>query len=356
MPQSSPFTISARARSGHSGAAGRSGEPPPPDEPSPSGESPSPLASERPPDLPGCEPFPMTEDIAATYEGRIEAWDACTRTAWRVSAPTSIYHELPTGRLGRLAERIASVRGSPIVSLRSADLVRRDAAGRRRWTLQADEMLYLHPRRGYPWGAAVEVDEDVPPDVVLEVDHTTDVRRWKLEMYKEWRFPEVWVLVPWRESVRAPGLAIHVRGEDGGYRESEESVAFPGWRVEEIHRALTEKSVSEATWRALERVGRAMGEREGTKPEDDPLTRSLTRSLNAEAEARGYARGDAKGYARGRVEAVRAVLRARGVATGADFAADLELFAGLSLETLMTAAQACTDEADFRRRIGGAPT
>ena len=320
MTPSLPLAISARPRSERSGGL--------------------PLASERTPDLPGCEPFPMTEDEAATYEGRIEAWDVRTRTAWRVAAPTSIYHELPSGRLGRLAERIASVRGSPVECFGSADLVRRDAAGRRRWVLQADEMLYLHPRRGYPRGAAMEVGEDVPPDVVLEVDHTTDVRRWKLGMYMEWGFPELWVLVPWRESVRARGLEIHVRGEDG-YRRSPESVAFPGWRLEEIHRALTEEPISEATWRAVERVGRAMGLREGTRPEDDPLTRSLGAAARAEGRAEGWA------------EAVCAVLRARGVPTAPGFAADPGLFAGVGLDALMAAAQTCTDEEDFRRRIAG---
>ena len=58
-------------------------------------------------------------------------------------------------------------------------------------------------------------------------------------------FPEVRVLVPWAASVRAPGLTIHVRfGEE--YREEGESDAFPGWRTEEIHRALTEDPMSES--------------------------------------------------------------------------------------------------------------
>ena len=234
----------------------------------------------------------------------------------------------------------------------SADLVRRDRAGRPHWILQADEIVYLHPRRSRPvrpMGPVVNVDEDPLPDVVLEVDHTTDVRRWKLGVYQECGFPEIWVSVPWEGSLRSPGLTIHLRGEDG-YRESPESLAFPGWRVEEIHRALTEDPISGAAWRALERVGRTMGAREGTRPEDDPLTRSLS----AKAEARGEARGEAKGYARGQAKAVLATLRARGIHPGADFAADPERFAGLGLETLMAAALACTDEADFRRRIGDA--
>ena len=71
-------------------------------------------------------------------------------------------------------------------------------------------------------------------------------------------------------------MTIHVRGAGGGYGEARESVAFPGWRAEEIHAALTEEPLSAKTYAVLERVGRAMGAREGTGPEDDPLARSLS--------------------------------------------------------------------------------
>ena len=173
------------------------------------------------------------------------------------------------------------MRGSPIRCIGSADLVQRDAAGRERWIMQADEVLYLHPGRARVSKRAVEVDANDLPDVVLEVDHSTDVRRWKLGMYQEWGFPEIWVLVPWEESVRTPGMTIHTRGADGGYREARESVAFPGWTTEEIHTALTEEPLSAETYAVLERVGRALGAREGTRPEDDPLAHSLS------ARARG---------------------------------------------------------------------
>ena len=44
------------------------------------------------------------------------------------------------------------------------------------------------------------------PDVVVEVDHTTDVRRKKLWLYEEWGFPEVWVEVPeWESPSRVAG-------------------------------------------------------------------------------------------------------------------------------------------------------
>ena len=49
------------------------------------------------------------------------------------------------------------------------------------------------------------VGEHDIPDVVLEVDHTTDVRRGKLLQYEAWGFPELWVEVPdWAASSRPP--------------------------------------------------------------------------------------------------------------------------------------------------------
>ena len=293
-------------------------------------------------DFPGCESFHLPASEIDDYDGRLEFWDGYTETAWKVCEPTSIQHEGPSRRLVRMAERVASLRGSRITSFGSADLVHLDAAGRKRWLMQADEVLYLHPDRVWLDGPAIDVDTDPLPNVVLEVDHTTDVRRRKLGIYMQSGFPEIWVLVPWDSSKRAPGLVIHVRREDE-YREEAESQAFPGWQAEEIHRALTEDPLSEEARRALERVALAMGAREGTKPEDDPFTRSV--SLKARAS------GHAEGHAQGRVDAVVATLRARGIKVARVCTEDRGLLAELSIEPLMAAALACTDEADFRRRI-----
>ena len=195
-------------------------------------------AAYRDEDFPGCESFPLPASEIDHYENRLEFWDGVTETAWKVREPTSIQHEQPSRRLVRMAERVASLRGTAIECFGSGDLVRVDASGRKRWLMQADEVLYLHPDRVRLRGPAIDVDADPLPDVVLEVDHTTDVRRRKLGIYKESGFPEIWVLVPWDSSRRAPGLAIHVRRGDG-YREEPSSRAFPEWRAEEIHRALT---------------------------------------------------------------------------------------------------------------------
>ena len=200
-------------------------------------------------DFPGCESFHLPASELDHYEGRLEFWDSVTETAWKVCEPTSIQHEAPCQELAQMAGRFAMLRGSRIACFGSADLVRLDATGRKRWLMQADQVLYLHTDRVRLQGPAIDVDADPLPDVVLEVDHTTDVRRRKLGIYMESGFPEIWVLVPWEASVRSPGLAIHVR-RGAGYREEGESRAFPGWEAEEIYRALTEAPMSKPAWRA----------------------------------------------------------------------------------------------------------
>ena len=303
----------------------------------------------RPEDFPGCESFHLPAREVNLHEGRFEFWDGRTETAWRVR-DVSIQHDGPSRRLVQMVERVASLRGSRIACFGSSGLVRLDERGRKRWLMQADEMLYLHPARARLFGTTINVDEDPLPDVVLEVDHTTDVRRRKLGIYMECGFPEIWVLVPWVSSYRERGLRIHVRGEDG-YREVPESAAFPGWRAEEIQLALTEEPLSGKAWRALERVALAMGAREGTGPDDDPLLRSVNRTAEARGDARGYARGRAEGHAEGCLEAVATALRARGIGFTRSLADNRELFARHPIEGLMTAALECTDEADFRRRL-----
>ena len=113
-----------------------------------------------PEDFPGCESFHLPGSEIRLYEGRLEFWDARTETAWKVCEPTSIQHEEPSRRLVEMATRVASLRGSRIVCFGSSDLVRHDAAGRKRWLMQADEVLYLHPDRSRLQGPAIDVDED----------------------------------------------------------------------------------------------------------------------------------------------------------------------------------------------------
>ena len=230
--------------------------------------------AESTPEFPGCRPVRITRDAIADHESRIDYWDAATETAWVACEPNTVYHEGPGQVLNGLLTRIAAIRGAPILTLGAADLLLRNARGERQRILQADQVVFLEPVETRPRGAAVEVGSDHLPDVVLEVDYATDVRRGKLGLYEAWGFLEVWVEVPEGGSPRRrPGLTIHRRGPDG-YRSVEASVALPGWTAVEIHAAFNEAELSEATCAVLERVGRALGEARGTGPDDDSLAGS----------------------------------------------------------------------------------
>ena len=137
--------------------------------------------AEHPPEFPGCRPVRITRAALDDYEGRFEYWDGDTETAWVVREPVTVYHEGPGQRLAALLTRMAAVRGAPIATLGTADLALRDARGERRRIMQADQMVYLDPAGTQPPGPWVEVGTDHLPDVVLEVDYSTDVRRgtWK---------------------------------------------------------------------------------------------------------------------------------------------------------------------------------
>ena len=289
-------------------------------------------AAEPAPEFPGCRPVRIPRDAIDDYDGRFEYWDSATETAWVVREPTTIYHESPGQQLAGLLTRVAAVRGAPIVTLGSADLLLRDARGERRRIMQADQMVYLDPVETRPRGAAVEVGADHLPDVVLEVDYSTDVRRGKLGLYEAWGFSEVWVEVPASgSSRRRPGLTIHRRAADG-YRTAAASVALAGWTAAEIHAALNEAVPSEATCAVLERVGRALGAAGGTGPDDDPWLGAQRREARAEESAK----------------LVRAILRRRGVAVSERVVART---AGEDPDALAAAALACRDEADFAARL-----
>ena len=324
--------------------------------------------------FPGCKPVRLPREKLETWDGRLEFWDGATETAW-VCEPNSPYHEKPGGALPSLVERIAAVRGSPITCYGSMDLMVRDGRGLARRILQADESVYLHPGRArLPGAVAMEVGEHDLPDVVLEVDHTTDVYRGKLRLYEAWGFPEVWVEVPnyraaSRPKRRRAGLTIHVL-EGDVYQVSPESRAFPGWSAKELHVSFNEKVRSARTCAVLERVGTALGTREGTGPDDDPMLRSLRGRSREEGEmvgktlgrmeglaegerkgrAEGLAEGEHKGRTEGRTEILaktaHRILRSRGLEVSQGFLADPG-FAASSVDAVFEAAAVCKDETEL---------
>ena len=315
------------------------------------------------PDLPNCRPVPLKREDLDTHDGRFEYWDGDSETAWVLRDPNGFAHEHPSQRLSGLAQVIAGMRGSPIECGGAMDLELRGEHGERWRILQADQSVYLHPGRSrLPDPAGMVVSEHDFPDVVLEVDHTTDVRRGKLRLYEAWGFPEVWVEVPEgysasRPAGRRPGLAIHLL-EGGAYRESPESRAFPGWRAEEIHTAMNEAATSAATGEVIRRVARALGERDGTGPDDTPWLRAQRQEVRSASRSEGYAAGRRKGRDEGRerervriMEAfARRLFASRGI-SGAGPRLDAADLRGVADEDVVDTLLRSEDEADFRTRI-----
>ena len=244
------------------------------------------------PEFPGCHTIPLKREDLPDHDGRFEYWDGDAETAWVVSEPTSATHEQPSSRLAGLSHIIAGVRGAPIECYGTMDLLLRNERGEKWRIIQADQSVYLHPWRARLPTDAMEIGWHDRPDVVLEVDHTTDVRRGKLGLYESWGFPEVWVDVPEagyavrRPAGLSPGLTIHLL-EDGGYVTGAHSRAFPGWSAAEIHTALNEEALSVETSRVLRRVGRTLGARAGTGPDDTPWLRMERQESRAEGRVEG---------------------------------------------------------------------
>ena len=285
-------------------------------------------------EFPGCRPLRIPRTEIADHEGRIEYWDAATEIAM-VCEPISTYHEIPGQRLARLLTTIAHLRGSPIETFGAADLLVRDIHGEHLRILAADQTVYLRPCATRPWGTAIEVGSDALPDVVLEVDNTTDARRGKLALYESWGFPEVWVEVPdtaspSRPAGLRPGLTIHAL-DDRRFRTEPSSRAFPGWTAREIHQALNEAELSDATMAALRRVARTLGAAEGTGPDDDPLLAAERMEGRKETQA----------------EAVLQVFTTRGLPVSAALRRCLAELEGVSTAALVQAALECRDASDF---------
>lgn len=293
-------------------------------------------------EFPGCYARPMTPAEYEELEGRVEYFHWQAGIAFMACEPTHAPHEGPRERLGQVLQTIAHVRGSPILCLGETEIRYTDPHSGGNHSAHPDQAVYLDPKAREGAGPLYLAARGEPkPDVLLEVDSTTDVRRNRLKLYREWQFPEVWVdvpaaLAPSRPRGMRSGLRIYLL-ETGRYTQAEESRAFPGWRAAEIHRALNERVLSEETTQVLMRVGRALGEREGTSPEDDPLLRAQRAEARAEARA----------------ALVRALLSSRGVPVPAGFPSRIEqgLIASVSAEVVVSAATIAESVADFLFRL-----
>ena len=300
--------------------------------------------------LSGCRPVPMSSEELGCYEGRYEYWDADSELAWMLR-DVSPRHEEPCSRLVALVNDIAKVRGTPISMYGTADLQVRDAHGRRLVAVQADQLVYLHCPQHPP--RIIVVGAFPLPDVVFEVDLTTDVRERKLDLYQSWGVPELWVEVPdasMPSKRQRPGLTIRVL-QDGRYEESAQSMAFPTWSASEIHDALNEPWTSTMTMAIVRRVGEAMGRLVGTGPEDDPLLGAERLAGRREGMAAGRRAGREEGRREERLSTLEGLLAARDIPVEGRLDSETERIAAMPHEDLLKAGLECTDLDEFLRRL-----
>lgn len=279
--------------------------------------------------FPGCQARHVSAAEIETYEGRFEYWHGPTETLIVSDGDARIVsgdHELPGQYLAQLAQQLADECGAHFTAFGTTSIWRLDAQGDYEGIMRPDQCIYLRPQEAVlPDRQGLKLGVHTLPDVVLEVDHTTDIRRGKLWLYQSWGFPELWVEVPEaytpNRPAGVPGLTIRVL-EEGRYREVDASRAFAGWTAAEIHTALNERTGwSAATTVALVRVGQALTAQLGTAgPEGTPRLR----------------RHRAEGRQQGRAEGERALLcRLAARRFGDEVAADLGvLLAGLASEDL----------------------
>ena len=301
-------------------------------------------------EFPGCVAVPMSVAQYEDNDGHVEFWDEAAGIAMVAADAPSVGHEQPVGLLAGVVERIAQERGARIARFHALSMMWHGARGYRR-AMEPDECLYLYPEHAdLPAAGWLTVGENDSPDVVVEIDHTTDVRRGKLKVYESWEFPELWVEVPdadpaRRRRTQLSGLTVYVLNSDGRYEIAPTSRAFPGWRAEEIHLAMNEPTITPEVNATLRRVGAELGARDGTGPDDDPLLAAHRRESRAE--------GSVEGRLNERVEFVRQTLRARGVALAAEFpaASCRAALAQASTADIASASLACRTEREFERLI-----
>ena len=305
------------------------------------------LAATQPVSLAGCRPIPVTSAEIADYEGSVEYWDAETELVWQLFE-TRLYHEAPRVRLIAMVNDIGKMRGMPISACGTTDLQERDANNQRTRIAQADETIYLDAAQ-VPVGPVIIVGKSPLPDVVLEVDLTTDIRDRKLELYAGWGVRELWVEVPdarLPSKRKRPGLTIHAL-QGNTYQQVAESAAFPTWRANEIHAGLNEPYTSSVTVGVVRRVGRIMGEQSGTGPENDPFLHEERRVSRLE----GLDEGRREGHEQARVAMLQELLAARNITLSTRLDRFRDMIAGLPGQSLTQAALQCETEVDFLNRI-----
>jgi Uma2 family endonuclease len=117
--------------------------------------------------------------------------------------------------IGRMIEAITLDQKIPIQSLSSTTIL----SPKVERSFQADEAYYITNERKVRGKRTFEPGVDPPPDLVIEVDVTSD-STMQLELFARMKVPEVWMY-------REPKLRFLARSRAGKCKSSERSLALP---------------------------------------------------------------------------------------------------------------------------------
>jgi Uma2 family endonuclease len=105
--------------------------------------------------------------------------------------------------------------------------------------LEADDSFYLYDLDRLHDQDIIDLTADPPPDLAIEIEITRSVLN-RLGIYGALGVPEVW-------RFNGRQLRVLLRQEDGSYRESETSRAFPTLLMPEVVRFLTQEDTRDQT-------------------------------------------------------------------------------------------------------------
>jgi Uma2 family endonuclease len=133
-------------------------------------------------------------------------------------------HERKKSLLGQFVRILARAFGIPLMPMGSTTWSREDVDK----GLEADESFYVGDLERVRDPDNVDLDVDPPPQLAIEIEITRSALD-RIGVYSALRVPEVW---------RFDGRTLRVllRQDDGSYRESPVSAAFPGVPMDEISR------------------------------------------------------------------------------------------------------------------------
>ena len=171
----------------------------------------------------------LLEDLGE-HRGRL-TYD---RGTIEIVSPTK-KHEKLKRLIGRLIETFTLELGIKIESCASTTLKSR----LKERGIEPDECYYIQNEPAVRGKDAIDLEVDPPPDLAIEVDVTT---RWidRRSVYAALGLPEVW-------SHDDRSLTVHILQDDGQYRVSEVSQAFPDLPIAEIARFLDQRSSLDET-------------------------------------------------------------------------------------------------------------